>query len=37
MLQNETGYPFVDGLHYSPAFSQKIVDAILERVIKDLQ
>jgi hypothetical protein len=36
MLENESGYPFVDGLHYSPAFSKKIVEAILNRVMKDL-
>ena len=37
MLENETGYPFVDGLHYSPGFSRKIVDQMLARIIKDLQ
>ena len=37
MLENETGYPFVDGLHYSPAFSKKIVEEMLERMIKDLK
>jgi len=36
MLQNETGYPFVDGLHYSPTFSKKIVEEMLERIMKDL-
>jgi len=37
MLEHETGYPFVDGLHYSPAFSRKIVEAMLERMIVDLR
>ena len=37
MLENETGHPFVDGLHYSPAFSKKIVEEMLERMIKDLK
>ena len=36
MLEHESGYPFVDGLHYSPAFSKKVVEAILNRVINDL-
>ena len=37
MLQNEAGYPFVDGLHYSPLFTRKIVDEMLNRILKDLQ
>jgi hypothetical protein len=37
MLENETGYPFVDGLHYSPRFTIKIVEQILERMVKDLE
>jgi hypothetical protein len=37
MLELETGYPFVDGLHYSPAFSRKIVEVMLERMIGDLR
>jgi len=36
MLERETGYPFVDGLHYSPAFSKKIVEQMLKRMAKDL-
>lgn len=30
LLQNETGYPFIDRLHYSPAMSAKIAAEILE-------
>jgi len=37
MLQNETGYPFVDGLHYSPSFTKKIAEQILQKVASDLQ
>jgi hypothetical protein len=37
MLQNERGYPFVDGLHYSPSFTKKIVGEILNKVGKELQ
>jgi hypothetical protein len=37
MLENETGYPFVDGLHYSPSFTKKIVEQILKKLEKDLQ
>ena len=36
MLEQETGYPFVDGLHYSPAFSKKIVEKMLDRIKKDI-
>jgi hypothetical protein len=36
MLENETGYPFVDGLHYSPSFTKKVVEQILNRVAKGL-
>lgn len=36
MLQNETGYPFVDGLHYSPAFIKKITEQLLSRMERDL-
>jgi lysophospholipase L1-like esterase len=32
MLENEKGYPFVDGLHYSPQFTRKITEEILKRV-----
>jgi len=32
MLQNETGYPFVDGLHYSPAFTKKVAEIVLNVV-----
>jgi hypothetical protein len=32
MLQNEKGYPFVDGLHYSPAFTKKVTEQILLKV-----
>jgi len=37
MLETQTGYPFVDGLHYSPAFTKKIVQEILNKVAGDLQ
>lgn len=37
MLQNETGYPFVDGLHYSPAFTRKVTEQILLRVEESLK
>jgi len=36
MLLNEQGYPFIDGLHYSPKFIDKITERILLRVEKDL-
>ncbi|HEY0676871.1 MAG TPA: SGNH/GDSL hydrolase family protein [Chitinophagaceae bacterium] len=32
MLANEKGYPFVDGLHYSPAFTRKVTEQILLKV-----
>ena len=32
MLENESGYPFVDGLHYSPIFARKVTAQILSRV-----
>ncbi len=32
MLQNEQGYPFVDGLHYSPAFITKVASEILDEM-----
>ncbi|MBL7735340.1 MAG: SGNH/GDSL hydrolase family protein [Chitinophagaceae bacterium] len=35
MLQNETGYPFIDGLHYSPGFTRKIAEQILFRMEKE--
>jgi len=37
MLQDEKGYPFVDGLHYSPAFTKKVSQAILDKVSADLK
>ncbi len=37
MLQNEIGYPFVDGLHYSPDFTRKVVEQMLNRIAKDIQ
>ncbi len=37
LLENETGYPFVDGLHYSPAFTKKVVEQILVVMMKDLE
>lgn len=37
MLQTETGYPFVDGLHYSPAFTRKVTEQILLRVEEALK
>lgn len=36
MLQNETGYPFVDGLHYSPGFIDKITERIIGAMENDL-
>ena len=36
MLEQERGYPFVDGLHYSPSFSKKIVEQMLTAMDKDL-
>ncbi|HUR10042.1 MAG TPA: SGNH/GDSL hydrolase family protein [Flavitalea sp.] len=36
MLTQEKGYPFVDGLHYSPAFTGKISQAILDKVGKEI-
>ena len=32
MLQNEQGYPFVDGLHYSPGFIRKVASRILDEM-----
>lgn len=32
MLQDEQGYPFVDGLHYSPAFINKVASKILDEL-----
>lgn len=37
MLENESGYPFVDGLHYSPAFTRKVTERILARVEEALK
>ena len=37
MLKSETGYPFVDGLHYSPQFIRKITEQIFLKLEKDLQ
>jgi hypothetical protein len=36
MLQNEKGFPFIDQLHYSPAFSGKIAENIFRKIEKDL-
>lgn len=36
MLQQESGYPFVDGLHYSPLFTAKVAQEILNRVGKEI-
>lgn len=36
MLLNETGYPFVDGLHYSPKFIRKITERIFASVEHEL-
>lgn len=36
MLVGEQGYPFVDGLHYSPKFIRKVSAEILKQVEKDL-
>lgn len=32
MLHNEQGYPFIDGLHYSPAFTRKVAARILDKM-----
>lgn len=32
MLEHETGYPFIDGLHYSPAFIRKVASRILDEM-----
>jgi hypothetical protein len=32
MLEGEKGYPFVDGLHYSPGFIKKVAEQIFVRV-----
>ena len=32
MLQDEQGYPFIDGLHYSPAFIKKVAARILDEM-----
>jgi len=36
MLEGETGYPFVDGLHYSPAFIKKVTAQIMDKVAPGL-
>jgi hypothetical protein len=36
MLEKESGYPFVDGLHYSPSFTAKVAQEILNKVGKEL-
>jgi hypothetical protein len=36
MLEAETGYPFVDGLHYSPVFIKKITAQIMDIVAPGL-
>ena len=37
MLEQEKGYPFVDGLHYSPAFTRKVTEQILLKVEEALK
>lgn len=37
MLEQEKGYPFVDGLHYSPAFTKKVTEQILLKVEEALK
>ena len=32
MLEKESGYPFVDLVHYSPVMSKKIAASILDRI-----
>jgi hypothetical protein len=32
MLHDEQGYPFIDGLHYSPAFIKKVASRILDEM-----
>lgn len=32
MLQNEKGYPFVDGFHYSPEMNRRVAAEILDKV-----
>lgn len=34
MLQQETSYPFVDGLHYSPGFARKVAGEVLRKVFE---
>src|SRR5688572_20903565 len=36
MLEKESGYPFVDGLHYSPSFTGKVAQEILNKVGKEV-
>jgi hypothetical protein len=36
MLKDEQGYPFIDGLHYSPKFIKKVAEQILLKIQKDL-
>lgn len=35
MLKDEQGYPFVDGLHYSPKFIRKVAEKILHEIESD--
>lgn len=37
MLQNETAGAFIDGLNYSPAFTQKIASALFDTIKTELQ
>ena len=32
MLHDEKGYPFIDGLHYSPAFIRKVAERMLDEM-----
>jgi hypothetical protein len=36
MLQHENGFPFIDQLHYSPAFAGKIAENIFRKIEKDI-
>jgi hypothetical protein len=35
MLEHESGYPFIDGLHYSPSFIRKLTSRIMDELKLD--
>lgn len=37
MLENEKGYPFIDAIHYSPAFNEKITSSVLDIIQPELE